>query len=52
MTAIMGRESAYTGQAITWDEAMSWQTSLMPQKLEWGPAPQASVPIPGKYQVS
>ena len=52
MTAIMGRESAYTGQAITWDEAMAWQTSLMPQKLEWGPAPKVAVAIPGKYQIS
>ena len=52
MTALMGRESAYTGQAITWDEAMSWQTSLAPEKMEWGPAPIREVPIPGKYQIS
>jgi len=52
MTAIMGRESAYTGQAITWDEAMAWQTSLAPEKMEWGPAPTPVVPIPGKHQMS
>lgn len=52
MTAIMGRESAYTGEAITWEEAMAWQTSLVPQKLEWGFAPRVEVPIPGKYQIS
>ncbi len=52
MTCIMGRESAYTGQAIAWDEAMAWQTSLAPEKMEWGSAPIRSVPIPGKYQVS
>lgn len=52
MTAIMGRESAYSGQAITWDEAMNWQTSLMPEKLEWGPAPKFQVAIPGKHQMT
>jgi len=52
MTAIMGRESAYTGEAITWDEAMGWQTSLAPATLEWGPAPKVEVAIPGKYRIA
>ena len=52
MTAIMGRESAYTGQTINWDEAMNWQTSLAPEKMEWGPAPTPEAPIPGKHQMS
>ena len=52
MTCIMGRESAYTGQAVTWDEAMGWQSSLAPEKMEWGPAPIREVPVPGKYTVS
>ena len=52
LTAIMGRESAYTGQAIQWDEAMAWKTCLLPEKMEWGPAPMREVPIPGKYQIS
>jgi myo-inositol 2-dehydrogenase / D-chiro-inositol 1-dehydrogenase len=52
MTAIMGRESAYTGEAMTWDEAMGWQTSLAPAKYEWGDAPIREVPMPGKYKIS
>ncbi|MFO1488563.1 MAG: Gfo/Idh/MocA family oxidoreductase [Verrucomicrobiota bacterium] len=52
MTAIMGRESAYSGQAITWEEAMGWQTSLAPEKMEWGPAPVRPVPVPGKHQMT
>jgi predicted dehydrogenase len=52
MTAIMGRESAYTGEAITWEEAMSWQTPRVPGILDWGPAPKPEVPIPGRYQIS
>jgi len=52
MTSIMGRESAYTGEAINWDDAMAWQTSTMPKTLEWGPAPAVEVPIPGKHQMT
>ncbi|HXR06819.1 MAG TPA: hypothetical protein VN765_05785, partial [Candidatus Acidoferrum sp.] len=52
MTAILGRESAYSGTKIAWDEAMHWQTSLMPAKLEWGPAPKFEVAIPGKHQMT
>ncbi|HWD21258.1 MAG TPA: Gfo/Idh/MocA family oxidoreductase [Verrucomicrobiae bacterium] len=52
MTAIMGRESAYSGQVVQWDEAMAWQTSLMPEKLAWGPVPAVEVAIPGKHQMT
>jgi predicted dehydrogenase len=36
MTAILGRMSAYTGKALTWDEALASKDSLMPEKLEFG----------------
>ena len=52
MTAIMGRESAYTGETINWDDAMAWQTSTLPPTLDWGPAPAVSVPIPGQHKMS
>jgi myo-inositol 2-dehydrogenase / D-chiro-inositol 1-dehydrogenase len=52
LTAIMGRESAYTGETIMWDEAMGWQTSLEPKKLEWGDAPKVVVAIPGVHKMS
>lgn len=36
MLAIMGRIAAYTGQQITWDQAMNSQETLYPyDKLEW-----------------
>ena len=35
MLAIMGRMSAYTGQQITWDQAMQSQLSLFPENLSW-----------------
>jgi len=48
LTAIMGRNSAYTGKTITWDDAMNDPVSLMPAKLEWGPMPTPPVPMPGQ----
>lgn len=47
LTAIMGRMSAYTGKAITWEQALNSTESLMPAKLEWGPLPVPPVAIPG-----
>ena len=48
LTAIMGRMSAYTGQGITWDQALNSKEDLMPEKLEFGPLPVAPVAMPGK----
>lgn len=48
LTAIMGRMSAYTGQAVTWEQALNSKEDLMPAKLELGPLPVAPVAIPGK----
>jgi len=35
MLALMGRMAAYTGQQITWDQAMNSQEKLFPEKLDW-----------------
>lgn len=50
MTAIMGRMSAYTGQEITWDQAMASKEDLTPAKLEFGDLPVAPIAVPGKTQ--
>lgn len=50
LTAIMGREAAYSGQVIEWDKAIKSNQNLIPAKLEWGPAPAAEVPTPGVYK--
>jgi len=42
MTAIMGREAAYSGQKITWDQMMSSQLDLAPGAFDM----KASVPVP------
>ncbi|MFZ9691163.1 MAG: Gfo/Idh/MocA family protein [Phycisphaerales bacterium] len=48
LTAIMGRESAYTGQEITWDQALNSSQDLMPAVLAFTECPTPPVPIPGK----
>jgi len=52
MTGIMGREAAYSGKAITWDEAMKSTTRLGPEKLEFGNYPIQPVAMPGTYKFS
>jgi predicted dehydrogenase len=35
MLAIMGRMAAYTGQQVTWDQALNSTERLVPEKLDW-----------------
>jgi myo-inositol 2-dehydrogenase / D-chiro-inositol 1-dehydrogenase len=49
LLAIMGRMAAYTGQVITWDDAMNSQEKLMPDNLTWDtPLQVPPVAMPGK----
>lgn len=50
MTAIMGRMSAYTGKAVTWEQALNSKETLIPEKLDWGPMPVPPVAIPGQTE--
>lgn len=48
MLAMMGRMAAYTGQQITWEQALNSQEKLVPDNLEWnGSLPARPVPLPG-----
>lgn len=48
MLAIMGRMAAYTGQQITWDQAMNSQERIFPDKLDWNMShPVAPLARPG-----
>ena len=52
MLAIMGRMAAYTGQQVTWDQAMNSQERLGPDKVEWNMSlPVAPMSLPGKNKV-
>ncbi len=52
MLAIMGRMAAYTGQQITWDQALNSQEKLFPDPLDWnGSLPVAPRAEPGITKV-
>ncbi|TFG49626.1 MAG: Gfo/Idh/MocA family oxidoreductase [Candidatus Brocadiia bacterium] len=52
MAAIMGRMSAYTGRALSWDWVMkSSQLDLTPPSYEMGDLPVGPVAIPGKTKL-
>jgi myo-inositol 2-dehydrogenase / D-chiro-inositol 1-dehydrogenase len=46
LAGILGREAAYQGGVVTWEQALA-MPSLMPKTLEWGPMPMPPVPMPG-----
>jgi predicted dehydrogenase len=50
LTGIIGREAVYSGQAVTWDQAMKSQTRLGPAEYKLGPYPIPVVAIPGQYR--
>lgn len=48
LLAIMGRMATYTGQTITWDQAMNSQEDLSPDRYAWDAKPPDSpIAIPG-----
>jgi myo-inositol 2-dehydrogenase/D-chiro-inositol 1-dehydrogenase len=51
LTAIMGRMAAYTGQEVTWDQALNSKLDLMPKELAFGPLPVAPVAQPGETEL-
>jgi len=59
LTAIMGRMATYSGQVITWDEALKSEKSLVPSNLTWDSKPPVTpdenglyaIPVPGKTKV-
>ena len=57
LSAIMGREAAYTGQEITWDEMLNAKQSLTPPGLTgpagaFGPLEVPPVPMPGRTKLA
>lgn len=51
LTAIMGRMSAYTGKAVTWDDALNSKQDLMPATLAFGDLPTPPVAVPGQTEL-
>jgi predicted dehydrogenase len=48
LMAIMARMAAYTGQTITWDQALNSQERLGPDRYDLGNLPTPEIAIPGK----
>jgi predicted dehydrogenase len=48
MMAIMARMAAYTGQTISWEQAMNSKEVLGPSSLTLSEYPTGPVPVPGK----
>lgn len=52
MTAVMGRESAYSGQEITWNQVMESSLRLGPTEYNLPmDVPVSDVPLPGIYRM-
>jgi hypothetical protein len=52
LTGIMGRESAYAGRPVEWDELLNSKSRLGPKAYEMGPLPFPEVATPGQYKIS
>jgi hypothetical protein len=52
LMGILGRMATYTGQKVTWDQALNSQEDLMPATLDWNASPPpAVVALPGVTKV-
>lgn len=47
LTAILGREAAYTGRALTWYDIYNADLDLVPENFAFGSLPVQPVPAPG-----
>lgn len=52
LTAVLGRESAYTGQQLSWDELVASGLDIVPKTLAFGQLPTPQVPVPGITKLS
>ncbi len=52
LMAIMGRMTAYTGQEVTWEQALNSKEELVPEKLDWDMTlPIRPMAIPGTDRI-
>jgi predicted dehydrogenase len=51
LTAIIGRDSAYSGRSVEWNEALNSPCRLGPEKYEMGPIAVPEVAMPGQYKL-
>ncbi len=51
LTAIMGRMATYSGQVITWDQAINGQEQLVPDNMTWDTPPPVMPDENGNYPI-
>lgn len=52
LLAILGRMATYTGQTVTWDQALNSKEDLSPDRYAWDAQPPASpIALPGVTKV-
>lgn len=49
LTAIMGRMATYSGQVVTWEQALNSDVRLMPETMSWDSPPPVSPDADGVY---
>lgn len=53
LMGIMGRMAAYTGQKVTWEQALNAKDDLVPEKLSWDmKLPVAPMAMPGRTRIA
>jgi predicted dehydrogenase len=52
LTAIMGRLACYSGQEITFDEAMKLDLDIMPAEFKFGSLSVPPVAVPGRFKLT
>jgi predicted dehydrogenase len=52
LTAIMGREAAYTGQELTWEQVLNAEQKLTPPTVAFGPLEVPPVAMPGRTKLA
>jgi predicted dehydrogenase len=51
MLAMFGRDVAYSGQQLTWDQVLNSTVRLVPERVEWnGEFDAGGLPQPGRYK--
>jgi hypothetical protein len=51
MTAILGRMATYSGQQVSWNDALGSELSLSPESYAWDAAPPTSPDAEGRYPI-
>jgi predicted dehydrogenase len=51
LMGIMGRMATYSGQVVTWEQALTSEESLAPERMDWGPLSVPPVALPGITRV-